>query len=133
MQGIRRLNLSKGSLSSIFADISNLAALESVLVGELPQTTPADVDNLLASFGLLGTSFQPETVAEYLEPEKANSWWHKALQESSASVAVEGGSSCRPLLFRAQQRRLSLLEMEMYESHVAAAEEIDEDFFGNFS
>jgi hypothetical protein len=38
-----------------------------------------------------------------------------------------------PLLFRAQQRRLSLQEIEMYESHVSAAEEVDEDFFGNFS
>jgi hypothetical protein len=37
------------------------------------------------------------------------------------------------LLFAAQQLRLSLSEMGVYESHVEAAEAVDEDFFGNFS
>ncbi len=37
------------------------------------------------------------------------------------------------LLFAAQQLRLSLAEMGVYESHVEAAEATDEDFFGNFS
>ena len=129
MQGIRSLNLSQGSLSSIFADISNLAALESIIIGELPHTVPADVDNLLASFGLLGTSFEPEDVAKYIEPDEVKSWWHHALIERSR----ETKEFQRSLLFRAQQRRLSLLEIEVYEAHVAAAEEVDEDFFGNFS
>lgn len=36
-------------------------------------------------------------------------------------------------LFRATQRRLSLEEMDTLASHSAAAEAVDEDFFGNFS
>ena len=39
----------------------------------------------------------------------------------------------RPWLFVAQQKRLSLQEMGILSDHVAAAEEADEDFFGNFS
>lgn len=39
----------------------------------------------------------------------------------------------RPWLFVAQQKRLSNREMGLYEDHVAAAEDIGEDFFGNFS
>lgn len=39
----------------------------------------------------------------------------------------------RPWLFVAQQKRLSLREMNIYEQHVAAAAEDGEDFEGNFS
>jgi hypothetical protein len=39
----------------------------------------------------------------------------------------------RPWLFVAHQKRLSLLQMGIYSEHAAAAEETDEDFFGNFS
>jgi hypothetical protein len=45
---------------------------------------------------------------------------------------VASGSDER-LLFTSQQLRLSLYEMGVYEAHVEAAEEADEDFFGNFS
>lgn len=48
-------------------------------------------------------------------------------------LALDPGS-VRPWLFVAQQKRLSLGEMGIYDDHVAAAEEVDEDnFFGNFS
>ncbi|KAG7672189.1 hypothetical protein Ndes2526B_g06827 [Nannochloris sp. 'desiccata'] len=132
LQGIRQLNLDKAALSSIFADISNLAALESLLFGELPATNPADVENLLASFGLLGTHFDLNSVAQNIEStDKTSSWWNVPI---SAGLSKENGEKVYgPLLFRAQQRRLSLQEIEMYESHVSAAEEVDEDFFGNFS
>jgi hypothetical protein len=36
-------------------------------------------------------------------------------------------------MFTAQQLRLSLQQMGIYEDHVAAAEAADEDFFGHFS
>ena len=114
--------------------MSNLAALESLLFGELPGMTSAGVENLLASFGLLGTHFEPENVAQHIESDKnSTSWWSKALSTGSASVEMGEKEEQRPLLFRGQQRRLSLQEIEMYESHVSAAEEVDEDFFGNFS
>lgn len=45
----------------------------------------------------------------------------------------EQGSARRRWLFTAQQTRLSLAQVQTYEQHVAAAEEVDEDFFGNFS
>jgi len=132
LQGIRQLHLNETAISSIFADISNLAALESLLFGELPATTPAGVENLLASFGLLGTHFDLKSVAQHIESaDKSPSWWNAAISPAISredSEKMEG-----PLLFRAQQRRLSLQEIEMYESHVSAAEEVDEDFFGNFS
>lgn len=49
--------------------------------------------------------------------------------ESGLALDPEG---CRPWLFVAQQKRLSLGEMETYEDHVAAAMEVDEDFLGTF-
>lgn len=42
-------------------------------------------------------------------------------------------AAARPWLFVAQQKRLSCREMGLYADHVAAAEEVDEDFFGHFS
>ena len=36
-------------------------------------------------------------------------------------------------LFTAQHKNLSSEEMETYERHTNAAEELDEDFFDNFS
>ncbi len=112
-----------------------MAALESLLFGELPATTPSGVENLLASFGLLGTHFDLKSVANHILESTSNntaSWWH----DLAAVGLVDGAGKEEqpmPLLFRAQQRRLSLQEIEMYESHVSAAEEVDEDFFGNFS
>ena len=128
------MNLSASALASIFADMSNQAALESVLVGELPPMSATDVDNLLASFGFLGTTFQPETVIGTIIAEEVSfsSWWGTAVLRKAA-LDGDGKENCLPKLFRAQQRRLSLQEIEMYESHVSAAEEVDEDFFGNFS
>ena len=49
-----------------------------------------------------------------------------------AALALDP-AGLRPWLFVAQQKRLSLAEMGIYDDHVAAAEEVDEDFFGNFS
>lgn len=131
------MDMSAAALASIFADVSNSAALESIVVGELPATSPREVDSLLASFGLLGTTYDAKAVAEYFykneysEEEKERGacwWWEYCCGEDSG-----GGSGKKSMLFRGQQRRLSLAEIELYESHVAAAEEVDEDFFGNFS
>jgi hypothetical protein len=121
LQGTRRAGLATPALEAIFADASNLAALESVLVGELGNTIPHDVDQLLASFGLLGTTFEAAAVAEQVGAY------------GDVAARSGGADAPRPLLFRAQQRRLSLAEIEMYDSHVTAAEEVDEDFFGTFS
>lgn len=50
----------------------------------------------------------------------------------SAELAMDPAAP-RPWLFVAQQKRLSNREMGVYEDHVSAAEQVDEDFFGNFS
>ena len=61
--------------------------------------------------------------------------WMSAVREAGQGERerererVRGGGR----LFRATQRRLSLEEMETLALHSAAAEEIGEDFFGNFS
>jgi hypothetical protein len=48
------------------------------------------------------------------------------------SLALDPAAA-RPWLFVAQQKRLSLGEMELYDAHVAAASEVYEDFEGTFS
>lgn len=59
-------------------------------------------------------------------------WW---LQEQPvpADQADGAAESQHRLLFTAQHQRLSLQQMNMFSDHVTAAEETDEDFFGNFS
>lgn len=110
--------------------MSNSAALESVIFGELPAQTNEQTDVLLASFGLLGTTvdyrFAFQSLQDTDELQTSDTWWGGLLEELHERAE-------RPMLFRAHQRRLSLEEMGVYESHVAAAEETGEDFFGNFS
>ncbi|KAI3433309.1 hypothetical protein D9Q98_003127 [Chlorella vulgaris] len=118
MQGISCLGLGLPALGALLADTCNLAAFDSLVAGLLPPMDRRGLDNLLASFGLLGAGvdFGPQT-----------DWgrWHAELALDPAGV--------RPWLFVAQQKRLSLREMDIYEQHVAAAAEDGEDFEGNFS
>lgn len=134
LQGARSLDLSKDSLQALFVDMSNAAALESILLGELPGCSQAEAEALLASFGLLGVTLTPsEVAAEVIAAAEGDESALQACKRvaEEALKASEGGQGL--VLFRAQQRRLSLEEMGSYEAHVAAAEEADEDFFGNFS
>lgn len=81
---------------------------------------------LLASYGFLATTQSiPEVVATSADGGQV-SWWRTELD------AISAGQS-QPLVFKGQQRKLSLEEMDLYDRHVGAAEEVDEDFFGNFS
>jgi len=48
------------------------------------------------------------------------------------SSMVQDGSSQR-WLFTSQQMRLSIAQMDIYNAHLTAAEEVDEDFSGSFS
>ena len=54
VQGANRFCMSTAEASAILTDISNLAAFDSLVMGELPPMSHADAENLLASFGLLG-------------------------------------------------------------------------------
>ena len=131
-QGIRSLELSRAALEAVFADMSNAAAMESLLVGELPECSAEDADTLLGSYGLLGTTLTiPEAAAEVTERAQDGGTVMERWRRVGEAGTSAAGRAAR--VFRAQQRRLSVDEMGTYEAHVAAAEEMDEDFFGNFS
>ncbi|KAF5839045.1 leucine carboxyl methyltransferase-domain-containing protein [Dunaliella salina] len=52
---------------------------------------------------------------------------------SSDLNSTIGNDAARKWLFTSQQMRLSFAQMDVYTTHLAAAEEVDEDFTGNFS
>lgn len=126
------MGLSRKALDCLFAEMANAAAFESLILGEVPSMTVEDLENFLASFGLLGSDSPLELVAKEYGPihqstsESSTVWWLQGLAEYM-------GREISPRLFRASQRRVSVEEMDTYNAHVAAAEEVDEDFFGNFS
>ena len=52
------MGLELENLKSIFTQIANLAANQSLVVGELPALTQFEAENLLGEFGLLGAVVQ---------------------------------------------------------------------------
>jgi len=127
LNGIRALGLSMEAVEHIFSEIVNAAAFESIILGEFPTISVLNLENFLAKYGLGGNHIPLQIVCDQCIPGyEGQSDWMLALE------SFETREEC-PRLFRATQRRVSLDEMEMYNSHVAAAEEVDEDFFGNFS
>lgn len=116
LQGCTTLGLGPADVEGILTDASNLAAFDSLILGELPAMGRDEVDNLMASFGLLGA---PVDVLQQQGSERldASAW----------------PGEVRPWLFISHQKRLSLRQMGIYSEHVAAAEDADEDFEGNFS
>lgn len=92
----------------LLLQVGNQAALRSFVLGELPAATLEQAQCLLGDAGLIG-NLNPTDMSE------------KSLSSSRLRR-----------LFTAQQQRLSLSEMGIYEEHTAEAEAIDEDFFGNF-
>lgn len=127
LNGIRALGVSYAVMNNLFAEIVNLSAFESIILGEFPDISVPELENFLANYGLVGNHIPLQVVCDQCIPGYRES---PALM--NALKTFESRVAC-PRLFRATQRRVSLDEMEMYNSHVAAAEEIDEDFFGNFS
>lgn len=98
-----------------------------IIVGELTPDLFASSDaalTYLASYGLLGVTLSLDDVLQIMtENEKT----------LPLELSCKTGSKQECLVFKAQQRKLSLTEMETYEAHVAMAEETDEDFNDNFS
>ena len=103
-------------LEALLADISNCAAFGSIVCGEARGISKEQCADALAGNGLLSTVIDVNNEIS-------------ALARSSGSVALPQGA----WLFTSQHQRMSLAEMGLYSDHVAAAEETDEDFFGNFS
>ena len=137
LQGVHAMGLSWETLTRLCTDISNGASFESIILGELPESKEHRVENFLADFGWIGSCIPLETVLLQCCPSLSGSsqtdgqtlpWWAVATENLPSNPNID-----IPRIFRAIQRRVSIAEMEQYESHVKAAEEIDEDFFGNFS
>lgn len=127
LNGIRALGVPLDIMEHVFSEIANAAAFESIILGEFPEISVLNLENFLAKYGLGGNHIRLQTVCDQCIPGyEGHPGWMQALE------SFESREEC-PRLFRATQRRVSLDEMEMYNSHVAAAEEVDEDFFGNFS
>lgn len=135
------------SLNAIFTDMSNAAALESILVGELNVYSEKEAERMLAAYGLLGTTMRVDIVGRNLAEQSDSMtgvagssgwWWLDYIDEqhsmSGPSDEYNGFDSLKSSrrVFKAQQRRLSESEIELYEAHTSSAEE-SEDFFGNFS
>ncbi len=117
------MNVSRAAFEWIFSEISDAAAFESVVVGEIKAGSAEEMERLVAGYGMQGNGVPLEAVRDQCVPAvDADSRW---------LAATETDMDWR--LFRATQRRLSLEEMDTLASHSAAAEAVDEDFFGNFS
>jgi len=137
LQGVHAMGLSWETLTHLCTDISNGAAFESIILGELPESNENRVENFMADFGWIGACIPLETVLLECCPSLSQSsqidgealpWWAAAAKNLPSDPNKD-----IPRIFRANQRRVSIAEMEQYESHVEAAQEMDEDFFGNFS
>jgi hypothetical protein len=117
------MNVSQAAFEWIFSEISDAAAFESVIVGEINAVSAEEMERLVAGYGMQANGVPLEAVRDQCVPAVgADSRW---------LAAIEANMEWR--FFRATQRRLSLEEMETLASHSAAAEAVDEDFFGNFS
>ncbi|GBF93628.1 hypothetical protein Rsub_06350 [Raphidocelis subcapitata] len=122
LQGLRGLGLPRAGVAALLAEVANAAAFHSLVVGELPLAGAAsEAENALAEAGLLGA------VHAHDGADVGGGWGRPAVGGGG------GGEGRGRWLFAAQQMRLSLGQMDIYEAHAEAAEAADEDFLGNFS
>jgi len=131
LQGLHNQALPRAALMELLAEITNCASFHSLVVGDLPLTgSRADAENALADVGLLGAAYAHEG-------EDVGGGFGRLGVGAAAAAALgvvegAGGEERRSRwLFAAQQMRVSLAQMGIYEQHVEAAE--DEDFDGHFS
>jgi O-methyltransferase involved in polyketide biosynthesis len=130
LQGIRKMRLSQGKIADLLSGICDAAAFESIVLGEFPASTVSEMENFFASYGFVASCMPLQFVAQECLPSglnAADSKWVRSIAQ------FDDQNKAFPRIFRANQRRVSLDEMDMYNAHVQAAEEVDEDFFGNFS
>lgn len=125
---------------ALLLQVGNQAALRSFVLGELPAATLEQARCLLGDAGFIGNVMSRKEAAALTKDlckhrisEQQGSDVKEAEQSAPESGASDSSSCRMRRLFTAQQQRLSLWEMGMYEEHAAEAESIDEDFFGNFS
>lgn len=117
MQGAHQ-QCTEGQLEAVLAGVTSCAAFGSIVVGTIAGVSRAVCENVLAANGLLCTVVDVRSEMESLG------------RSEEAPVNAE---DAQQWLFTSQHQRLSATEMVVFDDHVAAAEEVDEDFFGNFS
>ena len=119
-QGWQHLGLPLGQQRRLFAEVSSLAAQNSLVFGDLPRLPRRAAEELLAEAGLLGSVISMTEACDRL-----------GLAPADVSAPPRAGEQA--WLFTAQQRRLSSAEGEILAGHTQAAEDTDEDFFDNVS
>ena len=67
LQGLPAMGLEREAMRSILMEVAELAAYSSVIVGELPQMTRSEAEDLLGEAGMLGT-LQPESRSSSSSP-----------------------------------------------------------------
>eukprot|EP00798_Chlamydomonas_sp_ICE-L_P014680 gene14680-20717_t len=126
-------------LTDLLVEITNLSAFNSLILGELPVKTRREAGDKIAEVGLLGSILDPCG-----DLGRIYGRWPLVLktpvevEEVVKEEAVENGDDSETTeaarwIFTSQVKQLSLAEMDTYETHMAAAESIDEDYFDNFS
>eukprot|EP00198_Chlamydomonas_reinhardtii_P005699 XP_001695035.1 predicted protein [Chlamydomonas reinhardtii] len=122
LQGIAGLELDQQDVAALLAEAANAAAYHSLLLGELPgELGAAQAANAIAEAGLLGAPLAVGT-----EDTSYGRW-------QAEWGPPEDPEQPQRWLFASQQVRLSIAQMDTYDDHGAAAAELDEDFFDNFS
>lgn len=119
---------SRTSLQRLLVETTGMAAFGSIVAGQLPPMPTQEASNVLGEFGLLGPvrEFGSPGADYAVEAGATSGAWARL----TAQYGVGGES---PRLFCAQHTRLSLVQMQVRDDHIRAAEEAGEDFFGNFS
>ena len=126
-------------MGALLLQVGNQAALRSFVLGELPPATLEQTRCLLGDAGLIGNVMSRGEAAaltgDLCKPHSSEQEppHNEASVQTRVEACADASSSRVRRLFTAQQQRLSLSEMGLYEEHSAEAESIDEDFFGNFS
>lgn len=133
MQGLTHLGLQPQQVSMLLAHAANMAALYSLFVGQLPPASEAQATEWLAQAGLLGQLVDPAAEHGAQPCVQAAASGNVTARTGVASRHLVADSEAVPRLFSGQQQRLSLPQMRLYNSHVLAGEDTNEDFEGNFS
>ncbi|KAG2453083.1 hypothetical protein HYH02_002415 [Chlamydomonas schloesseri] len=122
LQGIAGLGLDQQDVAALLAEAANAAAYHSLLLGELPgELGASQAANAIAEAGLLGAPLALGT-----DDVRYGRWQREW-------GPPEDPEQPQRWVFASQQVRLSIAQMDTYTDHGAAAAELDEDFFDNFS
>ena len=128
VHGLRWLDLDGGErrggaqsrAAAFYSDLlgvaAEFAAKGSVLLAEAPHLGAGEASAFFGQYGFLGSAQDLATVGERY-----------------GRAGPGGGGPGGGAVFAGVQQWRSAVEEDIYAQHVAAAEETDEDFFGNFS